>query len=57
MNFDHDYEEFIEHLEKTCILHPVNLEKQEKLAVLLFVTYLNIRYEKAPLSPDWMRRK
>ena len=47
MNFDQDYKEFIEHLEKQCVVHPVKLDKQEKIAVQLFVTYLNIRYKTA----------
>ena len=47
MNFDQDYKEFIDHLEKRCVVRPVKLGKQEKLAVQLFVTYLNIRYKTA----------
>ncbi len=45
MNFDQDYKEFIEHLEKKCVVHPVNLNKKQKFAVQLFIAYLNIRYK------------
>lgn len=52
MNFNQDYNEFIEHLEKTCVLRPMKIDKFEDVAVRLFVTYLNIRYAKAHLTSD-----
>ena len=50
MNFNKDYKEFVEHLEKTCVLRPMKLDTLEDVAVRLFVTYLNIRYAKAHLT-------
>ena len=46
MNFDKDYKEFIDHLKKTCALRPMKLDRDEDVAVRLFVAYLNIRYAK-----------
>lgn len=46
MNFDKDYEEFVEHLEKHCVVRPVELKNRDKVALESFVTYLNIRYKK-----------
>jgi len=60
MNFDRDYEEFIEHLEKSCVLRPMALDRVQDAAVRLFVTYLNIRYVKQlpnkPLQPSPEKR-
>ena len=52
MNFDKDYIEFVEYLEKTCVLRPVRLDTLQDIAVGLFVTYLNIRYAKTSPNPS-----
>ena len=52
MNFNKDYKEYIEYLEKTCVLQPIELTESENGAVQLFVTYLNIRYAKTHLTTD-----
>ena len=57
MNFDRDYQEFVEHLKQECVVRPVELSEREAVAVKLFVAYLNIRYKNArtPLTSQSTR--
>lgn len=48
MNFDQDYEEFIEHIKlNSGTAGPVEFTEREDVAIRLFVAYLNCRYSQA----------
>lgn len=53
MNFNKDYKEFIEDLKKknACMASPV-LIRVERVAISIFVTYLNSKYAKVCLPTD-----
>lgn len=50
MKFNKDYKEFLNHLEKSNQEAQIKTElsKSERSAILLFVAYLNIRYQETP---------
>lgn len=56
MNFDKDYEDFIEHMQKLTVSASPVLCRIERVAVKLFVSYLNIRYETYPVFEE-IRKK
>ncbi len=52
MNFDQDYNEFIDHIKnKSGSLGPMVFTAQEDSAIRFFIAYLNCRYQR-PAAPD-----